>query len=290
MNSPYVLEQAIHLAKRSETAVVAGSPDPATSAAAGRQVLGGQESRAQQALSAAGRIRRINQLYRFALGHDANADELADAMEFVDLGEPKTSVETMNQLAWQFGWGTVDDASGKVQFQPLPRFTGSAWQGSPEWPGPTLGYVMLNEEGGHPGDAVHPVIRRWIAPAAGTVHVEGVLSHNHELGDGVRGRLVASRGGVKGAWDAFRTQIATTPPEFAVEAGDTIDFVTECRAGIDNDSFGWQVTVRLTPTGGASAQVWDSISGFHGPMVPPLSRWEQLAQVILMSNEFMFVD
>ena len=36
--------------------------------------------------------------------------------------------------------------------------------------------------------------------------------------------------------------------------------------------------------------MWDSVSGFHGPLVPPLSRWEQLAQVLLMSNEFMFVD
>jgi hypothetical protein len=265
MNSPFVLEQSIKLAERTDT----------------------QETGIDGATN---RVRRINRLYQFAVGREASADELADALEFVDLGEPATSIEARNQLAWQFGWGTVDDASGKVQFQAMPHFTGGGWQGGAKWPDPTLGYAMLNEEGGHPGDSAHLAIRRWTAPAAGAVYIEGVLSHNHELGDGVRGRVVASRGGVKGEWTSFRSEVATATPEFAVEAGDTIDFVTDCRAGIDNDTFGWAVTLRLKPAKGENLQVWDSISGFHGPIVAPLTRCEQLAQVILMSNEFMFVD
>jgi hypothetical protein len=31
-------------------------------------------------------------------------------------------------------------------------------------------------------------------------------------------------------------------------------------------------------------------AGTNGPAAPPLDRWGQLAQVLLMSNEFMFVD
>jgi hypothetical protein len=37
-------------------------------------------------------------------------------------------------------------------------------------------------------------------------------------------------------------------------------------------------------------QVWESAAGFHGPITPPLTRWQELAQVLLMSNEFAFID
>jgi hypothetical protein len=193
-------------------------------------------------------------------------------------------------LAWQFGWGAIDDATNAVTFQPLTRFTGSAWQGGAALPDPTVGWAMLNANGGHPGDAAHQAIRRWVAPAAGTLYVEGVLSHAAEHGDGVRGRIVASRGGLVGAWEVFRGEATTAAPQFVVEAGDTIDFVTDCRSSVEHDSFGWNVTLRLTSKANNSEQVWDSVSGFHGPISRPLSRWEQLAQVLLMSNEFAFVD
>ncbi|MGE3241419.1 MAG: hypothetical protein AB7I57_10145, partial [Pirellulales bacterium] len=90
-----------------------------------------------------------------------------------------------------------------------------------------------------------------------------------------------------------------------LERGDKIDFVVDGRGGIEYDTFNWPVTVRLTspettspqktspqttPPDGATVQIWDSTSGFHGPLVSPLSRWEQLAQVLLMSNEFMYID
>jgi hypothetical protein len=278
MNSPFVIEQSIHLAARSATEGVAGVEPQAN------------RQQSQDSSAAANRVRRINRLYEFALGREANAEELAEALEFVDRGEPPRAAKIANQLAWQCGWGTVDEVSGKVQFQGMPRFTGSAWQGGPKLPDPTLGWSMLHATGGHPGDAAHQAIRRWIAPEAGTLNIEGVLSHASEHGDGVRGRVVSSRAGVAGAWDAFHGDVATAPSQIAVEAGDTIDFVTDCRTSIEYDDFNWTVTLRLTPSNGEPLQLWDSAGGFHGPVLLPLSRWEQLAQALLMSNEFMFVD
>jgi hypothetical protein len=263
MNSPLVLEQAIQLAARSNVE--------------------------QSADDEADRTRRIKKLYRFALGRDATAEEVREALEFVSRDEPKRVADLKRQLAWQFGWGVVDEVSGKVQFNGVPHYTGSAWQGSAKLPDDTLGWVLLTASGGHPGDASHQVIRRWIAPTAGTLHIEGVLSHTPQQGDGVRGRVVSSRSGVVGAWDAHHTEVATAPAQIAVEVGDTVDFVTDCRSTIDFDQFDWTVTLRLTSSDGVP-QVWDSVSGFHGPVHLPLSRWEQLAQVLFMSNEFMFVD
>ena len=57
-----------------------------------------------------------------------------------------------------------------------------------------------------------------------------------------------------------------------------------------SDEFNWTVTLRLTTSDKDPGQVWDSSSGFHGPLTVPLSRWQELAQILLMSNEFVFVD
>ena len=37
---------------------------------------------------------------------------------------------------------------------------------------------------------------------------------------------------------------------------------------------------------------WDAKAEFNGPTPPPqlLTAWEQYAQVLLLSNEFLFVD
>jgi hypothetical protein len=276
MNSPFVFEQANHLAARSAAANVTGVESKVSP----------QRARAD----AANRVRRINRLYQFALSRDAIADELADSLAFVDRPEPANYAHIRNQLAWQFGWGSFDEVNTKVQFQPMPRFTGHAWQGGPSLPDSALGWAMLDGTGGHPGDPAHMAIRRWVAPETGTLHIEGVLSHLSPHGDGVRGRIVASRGGLLGSWEVFHSEATTAPAQFRVKAGDTIDFITDCRAGVEYDNFAWTITLRLAPDESQPAQVWDSVSGFHGRRQPPLSRWDELAQVLLMSNEFMFVD
>jgi hypothetical protein len=269
MNSPFVIEQAIQLAVRS--------------------VESGQSVAAAQSADAAARVRRINRLYLAALGREPSIEELAEALEYTDLNEPTELVAIASQLPWQFGWGVFDEATGKAQFQPLAHFAGTSWQGGAAVPDSATGWAMLSADGGHPGDAVHQVIRRWVAPVAGMLHIEGVLSHSANQGDGVRGRVVASRGGVIGSWEALQSEVVTAPPPIAVQQGETIDFITDCRTSQDFDTFNWAVTLRVAGEN-ESGQVWDSVEGFHGPLTVPLSRWQQLAQVLLMSNEFMFID
>jgi hypothetical protein len=172
----------------------------------------------------------------------------------------------------------------------LSHFAKDTWQGGAALPDATIGWALLNATGGHPGDAGHAAIRRWTAPAAGKLHIEGVLGHSQPGSDGVRGRIVATRAGVIGAWDVMRSQAATNPPPIAVQKGDTIDFVTDSRANVTSDEFNWTVTLRLTANDKDPGQVWESSSGFHGPLTAPLTRWQELAQILLMSNEFAFVD
>src|SRR5262249_54872258 len=157
----------------------------------------------------------------------------------------------------------------------LPHFTGSAWQGGAALPDPTLGWVILNGAGGHPGnDQQHAAIRRWTAPAKGTLSITGKLAHGSENGDGVRGRIVSRRQGLLGEW-AVKTREAETPvPNVEVEAGDTIDFVTDCAGEVTSDSFAWGVQLKLANAGGATV-AWDSAADFHGP--PGASVPQQIA-------------
>jgi hypothetical protein len=263
MNSPFAIEQATFLAERSE---------------------------AQGPNAAANRVRRINRLFRLTLGREPALDELTDALDFIDAGDPAALAAINSQLAWQFGWGTVDEPAHTVQFQPIPHFAKDTWQGGAALPDPTIGWAFLNATGGHPGDTGHAAIRRWTAPAAGKLHIEGVLGHSQPNSDGVRGRIVAARTGVIGAWDVTRSQAPTNPPPIAVQKGDSIDFVTDSRANVESDMFNWTVTLRLTTSNKDPGQVWESVSGFHGPLNAPLTRWQELAQVLIMSNEFAFID
>ena len=39
-----------------------------------------------------------------------------------------------------------------------------------------------------------------------------------------------------------------------------------------------------------AGSTWNAKADFHGPAVTRLGPWEQLAQVLLSANEFVFVD
>jgi len=79
-----------------------------------------------------------------------------------------------------------------------------------------------------------------------------------------------------------------------VKKGETIDFVVDCRENPDTDSYQWSPVVRVldAPAAGAEAAEWNAAADFSGPReaASKLSPWEKYAQVLLMSDEFMFVD
>jgi hypothetical protein len=81
-----------------------------------------------------------------------------------------------------------------------------------------------------------------------------------------------------------------------VKKGDSIDFVVDCRGDETSDSFVWSPVIRLVEAPGNAAggtQEWSAAAEFRGPETKPrkmLSAWERYAQVLMLSNEFMFVD
>jgi hypothetical protein len=174
---------------------------------------------------------------------------------------------------WRFGYGWFDEASGHVgAFTPLPHWTGSAWQGGPTLPDSQLGWVLLHASGGHPGEAQHAAIRRWIAPRDGTVSISGQLRHGSDKGDGVRGRIVLGGAGKAGEWVAQNGEAKTPVAQTAVRQGETIDFVVDCRENTGYDGFAWSVEIAFQPTGDEPS-VWKSDAGMRGPSSePPIAR------------------
>lgn len=181
-----------------------------------------------------------------------------------------TSLATNIQLPppiepmWRYGTGLVNEQTQTVeQFIPLKHFAGSQWQGGPNLPDAEIGWVLLSAQGGHPGNAAHPAIRRWIAPAAGQLTIQGTLAHGSEHGDGVRARVIVGSSAI-GTWQAKQGSVPTEIKAFAVEAGQAVDFVIDCIAHETSDSFTWPVTVNIQLPDG-NKQTFESTKGFQGP-------------------------
>ena len=72
-----------------------------------------------------------------------------------------------------------------------------------------------------------------------------------------------------------------------------IDFVVACGTDTSHDSFSLAPVVRWQPTDAnimIDRRVWDYAEDFGPPPPAPLNPLEQYAQVLLLTNEFMFID
>ena len=154
-----------------------------------------------------------------------------------------------------------------------------------KFPDDALGYILLTNDGGHPGrDATHATIRRWIAPADGTVRIEGTLKHGQKPGNGVRARVVSSRLGMLGVWQAQNSEAKTEVTGIVVKKGDTLDFVTDAMEDDNSDAFQWSPVVKSE----SGKQMWNAHKDFGPPPPAPLSRLALYAQALLATNEFLF--
>ncbi len=200
--------------------------------------------------------------------------------------------------SWHYGFGEWDEGTGRVKdFKPLPHFTGSAWQGDEAWPNEKLGWAQLTAEGGHPGnDRKHAVVRRWIAPADGSYDLHSTLIHEPEVGDGIRAFVSHSRLGKLRSTTLLGSKADLQLDAIAFQAGDTLDFIVDIGNGLNSDQFLWspKISPSVTATTGAGgdtpSDAWDAQKDFSAQPKSQLSAWEQLVQVLMLSNEFMFVD
>ena len=187
--------------------------------------------------------------------------------------KPFATRQILPAPVWTYGFGALDPAGKPAGFTPLPHWTGSQFQGSARLPDPATGWVLLNAAGGHPGDPAHAAIRRFVAPADGTLQVTGTLNHSSPLGNGVRARLIVP--GPRpderlqaGEWTVRNSTAATNAGNRRLRKGEIVDCVVDCLGQESSDSFGWAVVFTLSPTDGKPASRYDSASAFAGPTPP----------------------
>ena len=206
------------------------------------------------------------------------------------------------QGSWQQGYGSADPAVPRSRaFTPLPYFDAPTkrYQGARVFPDPEHGFVSLSANSGHPGAGLDKAaIRRWIAPFDGQFGIEGEVSIGTRVaGDGIRVRVISSRAGQLGEWIVDRSNGVSARialPKVNVKAGEILDFAVDCRENTNSDGFRWVPTIRLLVMPEKAPKnlqtVWDSQADFKAPPPPKLSPLEQMAQALIITNEFMFID
>lgn len=232
---------------------------------------------------------RVAWLFRTILQRSPTVAEGDDALALVDESVTRIPATNPRQTDWSYLFGSLDVSTGGLSnLQEIPHFTGTAWQGGESWPDAALGWVQLTATGGHPGnDHQHVCIRRWKAPRPMTVAIASSLKHEAKPGDGIRALIVKRQQKVVTEQRIHKQAVDMNAAELIVEKGETVDFVIDIGEGLNNDQFLWSITVREL---GGDEIVWNSEKDFGGPAARPMTPWERLAQVLLCSNEFLFVD
>ncbi len=253
----------------------------------------------------------VDDLYRKLFQRAPSEGERLRGVAFLQsasLDEPTPIPQTAKD--WKYGYGEVKEEVTALQgFTELPFFSGTAWQGSSQYPDSKLGWVQLTAAGGHPGnDLKRAAVRRWMAPQKMKVRLVSRAQHEPEQGDGIRCHVLSSRQGLLKSEALFHQEKQLCIDSIEVEAGDSIDFIVDIGKGLNSDQFLWSPRlIELLSTertkspeedriGNPSNQVekegrhWDAAKDFFGPPIEPLSSLEQYIQALLSTNEFFFLD
>lgn len=272
LNNPFVMNRAVDVAELTKPSSPAGSPG---NAPPGSGEVG----------------LRIRQMFLHVLQREPSDAELTELTAFVKEIQAKQEIGR-GVSGWSYGYGTFDEQSNSLTSFTIFPFAGEGkWQGGKELPDAKLGWATLNKSGGHTGHGrSFCAVRRWTSEVDCRVAINGVLGHAQDMGDGVRLRIFHSRLGIL---QDVVAENATTPvaaAPFDIRAGESIDFVVDCRANESHDSFRSKFMITQS-FDGKVLRSWNSEDDFRDqPGASRLDAWAQLAQALMLTNEFVFVD
>ena len=243
----------------------------------------------------------IELLFQTLLQRPPSDGEVTMGLQFLQQAEPTESQKSVDTVCWTYGVCKLDVGKSSItEFRAFPHFTGSAWQGGANWPDATFGWAQLTSEGGHPGnDLSQAVVRRWTAPERMSISIDSLAKHQPDIADGVRFHIFHNEDKSLASVQLKANESRLDLNDLVVEKGDRIDFVVDIVSELNTDQFLWspvisQVTTTENPVpedlSPKLKKIWDSKSDFRGPEEYKLSPWEQYVQVLMCTNEFLFVD
>ena len=243
----------------------------------------------------------IKQLFQKILKREPTPEELNEMLGFLKTDQIETKPEPTSSQ-WEYGYGAYDQNSKKLlSFQTLPYWNGTQYQGSDRLPDPKIGWVFLDATGGHPGnDLNHVAVIRWRVPETMTVSVKGILKHEFAQGNGIRAHILIGDKAVIGPWHIHQTSVETNIEKISLEKNQTIDFIVDIAGQLGHDSFIWspEITMQTVEMAAVSKandkhtpiRRWNYSQDFRKPEPIQITPWQSLAQILLLSNEFQFVD
>ncbi|MCA9061429.1 MAG: DUF1553 domain-containing protein, partial [Planctomycetaceae bacterium] len=232
---------------------------------------------------------RVRRLFRMILRREPSQQEMSAAREFLD---SEVRQAGMMRSGWGYGYGPLDQDQGEVAgFIPLPHYEKGRWSGGAEFPDPELRHTMLSRSGGHAGpDRNRCTIRRWTTDIDCVVKVTSQLKHATTQGNGVRGLIVPAGRGIVAEAVAHNSAQDLAADQLSLNAGDAIDFVVDNREDSSFDSFEWRIQIQQA-VDGIVVRNWNSERDFEQRQPQQLlDQWSQLAQTLMLTNEFVFVD
>ena len=236
--------------------------------------------------SAKTRAEKIELLFQRTVQRKPRPNEVAMVSRFVDQASKTT--RQSNQV-WHYGYGSAVGA--QASFQPLKHFSGQRYAAQREIPSQSHGFLQLTRVGGHPGrNSDQSSIRRWIAPDSMLIRIAGTLEHKSDRGDGIRA-IVRVNG-----QQVFERTVKTGSEKSVagyhqVDQGDTVDFIVDPQQTTTSDGYRWTVLIEQRDESKKNVlDTWRSGQDFSGPPPPVMTPWEQTAQAMMMTNEFLFID
>ena len=228
---------------------------------------------------------KIDDLFKRVYGREASEAEVTFSKEF--LSEANETFKEKAVPEWIFGYATLTDDKMLKDFVQFKFFNKSRWQVSKNFPDRKIGHAMLSSKGGHPGKT-QAVVRRCKIHKSGTLSIKGTLKHKNENGNGVR-VLILHNGSLMGEWDCKTKTISTSCENIEVQAGDFIDLVVDSKANPTSDSFEWPLDMQLKAN--SEVEEFSTVDSFFDKKtVKEYSPLDGLAQVLMISNEFLYVD
>lgn len=244
----------------------------------------------------------VQALYRRVLLRDPQSVEVVLAERFVT-----EAAKLQGAAPFRWSYGTMrfnKDAKGQMQFTDWRPFKvlnqkhdSHTWSHTGTIPDKLWHYAMWHAQGGHAGAGNVAPVLRWTAPADGAIRVFGRLKKESERGNGIRGWIVSSlRGVLKEALVEPASEQSIGLGRHDVKKGEILSFIVGSEGDTNSDSFTWAPEIHRLNPDGTTTPLTNARNDFCGADGWPVNRprpqsaLSQLAQVLLMSNEFQFVD
>jgi hypothetical protein len=227
----------------------------------------------------------IEQLYRRILQRNPTDEEVAAAEQFIATDSPD------QPTGWTYGYGTISESFDELKtFEYLPSFHKDTWQGGMELPDPKTNWVLHMKDSGHPGDTRSLCsVRRWTAGRPATLSIQYQIAHNNKSGDGVTSTIFHNQTTALVTRTTKNTRTIGVVKNHSVQPGDTIDFVVFCGKDATHDTF--KCSIKFRETAADNSRAWNSVTDFSDQNeLRVTDAWTQLAQVLMLTNEFVFVD